>query len=369
MSFILDSLDYLDKEYDITLWGVNITEKYDDYIENNGKKYPFKTFSKVILGKKIIPNFLKVTYNMYINKNKILNEHYDILYIHGIPLSFPLFTNSKTKVINHIHGMTNPFAMTPNRLARNKFSINLYEKYRGWIIKKSDMILLASDVIGHKKFSDRFPLLKEKIKYIPNFADTNIFVNLDKSIIRNELNLNPDEIILVNTGRISLQKDPILLIHSFIHLVKNLNINAKLIIIGDGELKSRVEEIIYEENIKDKVIITGKIDRQTINKWLNAADLYVYTSHANGFPISLAESAMCSLPIVTTDVNGVHDLVVDDFSGYLVQERSPTIIANNIIRALEKKEIFSKNILSISNEFSPNNILNIILNHFKDVIK
>ena len=78
---------------------------------------------------------------------------------------------------------------------------------------------------------------------------------------------------------------------------------------------------------------------------------------------------MCSLPIVTTDVNGVHDLVVDDFSGYLVQERSPTIIANNIIRALEKKEIFSKNILSISNEFSPNNILNIILNHFKDVIK
>ena len=38
MSFILDSLDYLDKEYDITLWGVNITEKYDDYIENNGKK-------------------------------------------------------------------------------------------------------------------------------------------------------------------------------------------------------------------------------------------------------------------------------------------------------------------------------------------
>ena len=73
MSFILDSLDYLDKEYDITLWGVNITEKYDDYIENNGKKYPFKTFSKVNVGKKIIPNFVTVTYSMYKNKNKILN--------------------------------------------------------------------------------------------------------------------------------------------------------------------------------------------------------------------------------------------------------------------------------------------------------
>lgn len=45
---------------------------------------------------------------MYKNKNKILNGNYDILYIHGIPLSFPLF-GTKAKVINHIHGMTNPF--------------------------------------------------------------------------------------------------------------------------------------------------------------------------------------------------------------------------------------------------------------------
>lgn len=368
MSFILDSLDYLDKEYDITLWGVNITEKYDDYIENNGKKYPFKIFSKVNVGKKIIPNFVTVTYSMYKNKNKILNGNYDILYIHGIPLSFPLF-GTKAKVINHIHGMTNPFTMTPNKLARNSFSINLYEKYRGWVVKKSDMILLASDKIGHKKFSSRFPEYKEKIKYIPNFADTSIFVKIDKDKTREELSIGKNEIVLVNTGRISLQKDPILLIKTFNYLIKELNFNAKLVIIGDGELRKQVEEFINHEKINEKVVITGKIDRQTINKWLNAADLYVYTSHANGFPISLAESAMCSLPIVTTDVNGVHDLVVDDFSGYLVQERSPTIIANNIIRALEKKEIFSKNILSISNEFSPNNILNIILNHFKDVIK
>ncbi len=43
------------------------------------------------------------------------------------------------------------------------------------------MILLASDKIGHKKFSSRFPEYKEKIKYIPNFADTSIFVKIDKA--------------------------------------------------------------------------------------------------------------------------------------------------------------------------------------------
>jgi hypothetical protein len=76
---------------------------------------------------------------------------------------------------------------------------------------------------------------------------------------------------------------------------------------------------------------------------------------------------MClSIPSKIKSIDTEMNTCVVDTMGV---ERSPTIIANNIIRALEKKEIFSKNILSISNEFSPNNILNIILNHFKDVIK
>ena len=49
-------------------------------------------------------------------------------------------------------------------------------------------------------------------------------------------------------------------------------------------------------------------------------------------------------------------LVVDDFFRLFSTREKSQIITNNIIEPLEKKEIFSKNILSISNEFSPNNI-------------
>ena len=351
MSFILDTILYLKEEYDITFWGVTENKQVDNFIIIGEDKFEFKTFSKIKTKNKIIPNFLKVIWGVFLNKNKILKEDYDVLYIHGIPLSFPFF-NKKVKVINHIHGMTNPFAMTPNRIVRTKLAISLYEKYRNWIVKKSDLIFLASDIKGHKEFSNRFIGHKNKIIYTPNFADTDIFINSDKSKARRKLSIDREKTFIVNTGRISLQKDPILLIHSFAYLLNELKFKANLVIIGDGELMNDVKKLITKYNISKNVLLLGKLKREEINLWLNSADLYLYTSHANGFPISLAESAACSLPIVTTDVTGVHDLVVNGKTGYLIEGRSPKDIALKAVEALSKKEEFSENILEISKTIS-----------------
>ena len=368
MSFILDSLPYLKDDFDITLWGVSINEKTIGHIDLHNDSYPLKVFSTVKTGKKIIPNLIRVSYNIWKMRKEILSNNYDILYIHGIPLSFPFFNTERTKVVNHIHGMTNPFSMTANKMARNSMSINLYEKYRNWVVHKSDMILLASDKQGHKQFSSRYPGEENKIKYVPNFADQTIFKPMDKSQARQKLGMDIKETIFVNTGRVSLQKDPVLLVQSFIYYIKKLHGNAKLIIIGDGELRSTVEDIAKAENLEDKIIITGKIQRDTINLWLNAADLYIYTSHANGFPISLVEAASCGLPIVTTDVTGVHDLVIDNVTGYLVKERTPKAIAECILLANGKKKEFSKNIYEISKNFTPEVIIDKLKKYLFSVI-
>jgi len=357
MSFILDSLPFLDKYFDITLWGVLVGEKSKTHIVINGKTYPFKSFSKVKVGKKIIPNLLRVSFSIWKKQNELLADNYDVLYIHGIPLSFPFFKQNNVAVVNHIHGMTNPFSMTANRAARNNLSIYLYERYRDWVVKKSDMIFLASDKQGHKQFSQRYPAEENKIEYIPNFADQEIFKNISRDVARKELGINEHETIFVNTGRVSLQKDPILLVKSFIYYIKHLKGLGKLVIIGDGELREHIEELAKDNDIEDKLIITGKIDRSRINLWLNAADLYVYTSHANGFPISLAEAATCGLPIVTTDVTGVHDLVVEEKTGYLIQQRNEKLIANAMQKALVNKEKFSQNIYEISKAFTPEIVL------------
>jgi glycosyltransferase involved in cell wall biosynthesis len=358
MSFILDTLPHLKDEFEITLWGVSIKEKPVNSIMVKNDSYPFKVFSNVKTEKKIIPNLIRVSYNIWKMRKEILSDNYDMLYIHGIPLSFPFFKNENVKVVNHIHGLPNPFSILNNKIYNNYIFISLYDKYRKWIIKKSDLVLLASDKQGYKIFSKNFPDSYDKIHYLPNFADKNIFYSIKKNEARKILNItNFNENILVNTGRISSGKDPVLLIKSFIYLIRILKIKARLVIIGDGDMKKEIEQMVKDNQLESYITITGKLNRNKINLWLNASDLYVFTSVAEGYPISLAEAASCGLPIVTTDVTGVHDLVVNDKSGYLVPHREPRAIAEAIQKALENKVMFSENIYEISKNFSPKIII------------
>lgn len=361
MSFIVDILPYLDKDFDITLWGVSTQNELDDNVTLHGKTYPLKTFSKVKLTKKILPNILRVMVGIHIKAKQILSEGYDILYFHGIPLSFPFLTKkskeTSPKIVNHIHGITNPFAVSKNRIVNNKIMINLYNRYRNFVVKKSDLVLLASDKEAYNSFLKQFDKgTTQKIHYIPNFADPGIFKPRDKIETRKLLGLPLDRDILVNTGRLNIQKDPLLLLKAFAYLKKELFSNAILFLIGDGDLRKHLEQQINDMEIADSVKLLGRIEREKIALWLNASDVYVYTSFGNGFPISLIEAAMCGLPIVSTGVTGVYDLVFDDQTGYIARGRDYKDIAIKIKRALENKDKLSKNILELSRSYSIQNI-------------
>jgi glycosyltransferase involved in cell wall biosynthesis len=114
----------------------------------------------------------------------------------------------------------------------------------------------------------------------------------------------------------------------------------------------------------ESVKLLGRLERKKIALWLNASDVYVYTSFGNGFPISLIEAAMCGLPIVSTDVTGVHDLVINDQTGYLAQGRDYKDIAVKIKKALENKNKLSSNIYELSKSFSISNISKKIIDLF-----
>jgi glycosyltransferase involved in cell wall biosynthesis len=367
MSFIIDILPYLCKDFEITLWGVSTDDINKSTIDIKGKPYTFRQFSKVKAGKKIIPNIVRVVFDISLKAKSILSEGYDILYFHGIPLAFPFLRKKKDgpKIVNHIHGITNPFSVNESKFARNTMMINIYEKYRQWVVERSALILLASDMRAYNRFLEHFNKeVSKKIVYVPNFADENIFKKKDKIEARKKLSLPLDHEILIYTGRLSIQKDPSLLLDSFSYLKNNLKINARLFLIGDGELRSEIERKIKEMQLFPDIILLGRRTREEIAIWLNAADVYVYTSFGNGFPISLIEAAMCGLPIVSTDVTGVHDLVINAQTGYLTYGRDYEDIAFKIKMALENKQMLSRNILNISKNYTAEKIAEIILEQF-----
>ncbi|MFC1831334.1 glycosyltransferase [Thermodesulfobacteriota bacterium] len=364
MSFIVDLLPHLEETFEITLLGVKTDSQnyYSDFIELNGKKYPFKVFSEVVTGKKKVPNILRVVYNLWRGKKKILKGDYDLLYIHGIPLNLPLLKgrgthNQSPKIINHVHGSTNPFSVTNKRSLPYSILAKIYSGYRQKVVRNSDLVLLASDKVGHEKFSSDFqPATAKHIKYIPNFADSGVFRQRDKLEARKQLDLSSTIKIFISAGRLSFQKDPILSLEAFAQSRLGEPENAHLYFIGEGELSQQLQELVNEKNLGEYVHFLGRLERTEIAIWLNAADVFVYTSHGNGFPIALVEAGMSGLPIVTTDVTGVHDIVIHGSTGFLVEHRDIKELSFYMHKALKQNHILSKNILVQSKRFTPENI-------------
>ena len=106
-----------------------------------------------------------------------------------------------------------------------------------------------------------------------------------------------------------------LLIEAFAKLLEKMP-NSKLLIAGDGPLKSSLESKIANLNIKNNVQLLGS--RNDIAELLSASDVFVLTSKSEGLSLSMIEAALSGLPVITTESGGPKDIIKNGFSGYFV---------------------------------------------------
>jgi glycosyltransferase involved in cell wall biosynthesis len=140
-----------------------------------------------------------------------------------------------------------------------------------------------------------------KFEVFNNSIDTRKFEfrNYDvRNRVRKALNIGKDEIIIGNIARFSEQKNHRFLINIFNEYVK-LNSRVKLLLVGDGELKSSICNQIEELGLKDKVIFTGAVKNS--NDYLNAMDIFLFPSFYEGLPVVLVETQCNGVPILLTN--------------------------------------------------------------------
>lgn len=136
---------------------------------------------------------------------------------------------------------------------------------------------------------------------------------LDRDAIRAEYGVKSDEFIYGFVGRFSDQKNPLLMLEAFAKIA-NSTPNARLLMVGDGELKDQVYAKVAELKLGDKIILPGGADGQTV---MNAMDVFVLTSNYEGFPYVLLEASAAGLPIVSTDMGAANECVIQDKTGFL----------------------------------------------------
>jgi len=112
------------------------------------------------------------------------------------------------------------------------------------------------------------------------------------------------------------------------------NIDAQLVIIGDGELRPQLEDQIKKLNLSDRVTLAGSIP--DAHQYLKAFDLFVLPSRKEGFPYVLLEAAASRTPIVATEVGGIPEIIQDSVTGYLAQPDNAENLAQKISQALAR---------------------------------
>ena len=202
------------------------------------------------------------------------------------------------------------------------------------------------------------------------FKNTNVKIvrieNILNNISNSKTKLNNNAIIAV--GRFDPIKDFSSLIDVMNLLVKN-NPNLKLYLLGDGEEKDLLIRKIQEYNLENNVIMLGFVSAKEVLKYELKSDIFVMTSLKECFPMVLLEAYSCGLPVVSFDIlTGPREIVKNNKTGYLIQNREVKNMASKIDELLENKKKlkeFSNNAYEESKKYTIDKIIKKWENLFK----
>lgn len=130
--------------------------------------------------------------------------------------------------------------------------------------------------------------------------------------------------------------------------------NTLVWIIGDGEEKDNLRELIKNKKLKDRVFLLGKIDEA--KKYLKAFDIFTLTSRTEAFPYALLEAGQAGLPVIASTVGGIPEVISDFNLGLLVRPGNIKEIKLAFTRLIDnptERHLFGKNLAKkVNKEFT-----------------
>ena len=147
-----------------------------------------------------------------------------------------------------------------------------------------------------------------------------------------ELRLEPEQKLVVFTGRLDRNKGLFDLVDAW-RDVASQQPEARLWLIGEGPDSDEIRRRIFEQQLDGKILMPGAFDE--VDQSLQAADLFVFPSYAEGLSLSLLEAMAHRLPVVASDIPGNQQLLDDQLHGQLVPCRDPAALARAILDSLQ----------------------------------
>jgi glycosyltransferase involved in cell wall biosynthesis len=156
---------------------------------------------------------------------------------------------------------------------------------------------------------------------------------------QNNTKKSTNELVIIHIGRFMEQKNHQLLIDSFEEVVK-LHRDVKLWLVGDGPLFNSIKQYVTQKKLEEKIRFLGNII--DIPGVLSRADIFVLSSDWEGIPLTILESMASGLPVITTNVGGVAELVENNRSGIIVPPKDKEALVTALLKLIENAELRKK---------------------------
>lgn len=282
---------------------------------------------------------------------RILKQEDDLLHIH-VSERGSAFRQVFTTTIAWL--LRKPVILHAHSADFHVFYANLPSLLRvllSWVFCKATRFIVLSD--SWKKFYvDNLSLREEKVIVLPNPVKFPLAVP-------QRITSESEKVIFLFLGRIGERKGAFDLIAAFADVILEQKQNAELIIAGDGE-GTRARDIIKKLNLTQYIQILDWVDEKQRDELLAKANVFVLPSYNEGLPMALLEAMSWELPVITTPVGGIPELVINHHNGLLIKPGDIpglSMAIYTLIKDPDLKQKLGKNARDSVNSFDVKNYL------------
>jgi N-acetyl-alpha-D-glucosaminyl L-malate synthase BshA len=264
----------------------------------------------------------------------VLHEKLDLLHVHyAIPHASAAYMAKqilKTKgihipVITTLHG-------TDITLVGKDAS---YEPVVTFSINESDGVTTVSEDL--KKDTYKHFKTQKAIEVIPNFIDLNRFKKQKKEHFKKAICPNGEK-LMIHTSNFRAVKRIEDVVKVFYEVRKE--IPAKLLLVGDGPERPRIEALCRELDVCDDIRFLGKLEN--IEEVLSVGDLFIMPSEKESFGLAALEAMACEVPVISSNTGGLPELNINGKTGFLSNVGDIADMTKNALFILQSEENLKK---------------------------
>jgi L-malate glycosyltransferase len=296
---------------------------------------------------------------------QFINEgSYEILHTHGPRANlFGAFIKNKIKAlwVTTIHSDPKLDFIKTGIKGKLFTTLNLYA------IRKIEYFFAVSERFKENLVSLGIP--GKKVKTIYNGIEFQESPTT-QTLTRQDIGVSDEDFVITMVARLHPIKGHELVFNSLKEIQHQ---NVKLVLVGNGPIEDELKSKVKELKLDAQVIFLGF--RQDVDNIYKVSDVSLLASYSESFPLALLEAANQQVPLITTDVGGVKQLVIDDTLGWIV----PTGDSNELKEAIKDaydrkkngtlKEMGEKQYEYASSHFSLDNLYKEIKNTYQQLLE